>query len=167
MKKLLGKLKNNAGFTLMEMTVAVAVLVLLATAMTSGLVVSTRTYRESVFISNSEILYDTLNTALSDVLRYAAHTKDEDGIVYFSNDQYNILSGGHFVNEEGRVYIDTGAETSEMLLILNSGAYTELQVTEFSMAYDAGTHTYSGAYKISSEDGLMIKDCTFAFRSLR
>lgn len=162
------KIKKTAGFTLMEMIVAIAILVLISTAMTSGLAVATRSYRDSVFHSDSEVLCDTLNTALSDVLRYAVFTGSApDGTLLFANDQYNILSGGHFVNQDGRVYIDTGGDMSEQVLVINTGSYVGLQVTGFILRYDAAVNTYSGEYVIGTQDGTMTKNCTFVYRSLR
>lgn len=168
MRKLKAQLKKSAGFTLIEMIVAVAILVLISTAMTSGLIIATRSYRESVFQSDSEILCDTINTALSDVLRYAVFTTvTDEGGVQFSNDQYNILSDGHFTEQDGRIYIDTGGDTSERLLLLNTGAYVGLLVTGFALQYDDSTHSYSGTYVISTTDGSLTKDCAFIYKSLR
>lgn len=168
MKAFFGKIKKRAGFTLMEMIVAIAILVLISAAMTSGLAVATRSYRDSVFQSDSEVLCDTLNTALSDVLRYAVYTGlAPDGAVLFSNDQYNILSGGHFVNQDGRVCIDTGGGMSQQLLVINTGSYAGLQVTGFTLRYDVSGNSYSGEYVIGTEDGTMTKNCTFVYRSLR
>jgi len=162
------KTNRNAGFTLIEMTVAVVVIVLVSAAMSSGLAVATRTYRESVFQSDSAVLCDTLNTALSDVLRFAIYTQtQEGGAVLFANDQYNILSPGHIANKEGCLYIDTGGGGGEQLLLVNSGAYVGLQVTGFTLTYESGTNIYDGAYLISNADGTMTRECSFTFRSLR
>lgn len=162
------KSNRNAGYTLIEMTVAVVVIVLISAAMSGGLVVATRTYRESVFQSDSAVLCDTLNTALSDVLRFAIYTQTEEGgAVLFANDQYNILSRGHIANSEGFLYIDTGGGGSEQLLLVNSGAYVGLQVTGFTLRYESATNIYEGEYLISNADGSMTRECIFTYRSLR
>ena len=165
MKKLIAKTSGQSGLTLIEMVAAIAVLALLASAMTSGLAVSTRSYRESVFVSDSETLCDTISIALSDILRYAAYeSTDASGIVFFANEEYSIPSSGRLMNENGRIYI---ASDGNQRLIVNSGAYTSLDVQDFTMQYDEDTNTYSGTYTVASKDGAMTKACEFAYRSLR
>jgi prepilin-type N-terminal cleavage/methylation domain-containing protein len=155
------------GFTLMEMLAVIVVLVILAAGMMTGLSVATRAYRKSVFASDSEVLQSTLNTALGDILRYAAYERtDDDGMVRFSNEFYQVTSDGYFVLSEGRLYIETGGSAGR-IRVINSGAYTDLVISAMTVMYDTIGQNYSGQYTIASSDGTLTKDCTFSYRTLR
>ena len=66
------KLKSNRGFTLVEMLVALAIVVMLSLMMSYGVSVGAAVQRESTFVAESDVLASTINTALGDVLRYAS-----------------------------------------------------------------------------------------------
>ena len=157
----------SLGFTLMEMLAVVVVLVILAAGMTTGLSTATRAYRKSLFVSDSEVLKSTLNTALGDILRYALYEQTgENGIVYFSNEHYQVSSGGHFVLSEGKLHIETGS--GDRIRVINSGAYTGLVISTMTVAYDPYSQVYLGQYTITSQDGaLTTQDCVFTYRTLR
>ncbi|MPN60345.1 hypothetical protein SDC9_208073 [bioreactor metagenome] len=146
---------------------------MISVAVSSGLTVAVKAYRESVFISDAEVLQDTINTAMSDILRYGKYTgTDGDGTLLFGNDKYHILSGGHFVNANGHIYLNSGSagsddgDPSTLSLLINTGAYVSLSVENFTIAYDPANLTYSGTYTITSADDLLTKNCSFAYRSL-
>src|SRR5690606_21970008 len=74
------------------------------------------------------------------------------GTVCFTNSTYGIASG-HFLTVEGRIYMNPGSgddsDISTLILLVNSGAYTSLEVSDFRLEYDAQTAMFSGSYLIT------------------
>lgn len=67
----LKKLKSKGGFTLVEMLVALAIVVMLSLMISVGTSIGAKVQREATFVAESDILASTINTALQDVLRFA------------------------------------------------------------------------------------------------
>lgn len=144
------KLKNKAGFTLMEMLVSIFVLVLLVmgigTSMDSGLQV----YKTSNLNANSGILADIINTSLDDLLRYAEvqvvdsakPTYDAEGTngvgFLFTSRDFGML-GARFVLEDGILKMQGRAGEDGKLPaaveLVNGGSYSDLKITQFSITY--------------------------------
>lgn len=159
------KLKNNAGFSLIEMLAAVAILVILVVGMESGLNAGTKAYSDSLFESNSGALSGILNTALGDILRYSEDIAVNPGLsgevgapegfedahgsfippekagFAFTNYEYGVRAA-YF---EPRVTRDESPriilalknldDTKEKELV-NTGAYPNLEVDNFNANYD-------------------------------
>lgn len=144
------KLKNKAGFTLMEMLVSIFVLVLLVmgigTSMDSGLQV----YKTSNLNANSGILADIINTSLDDLLRYAEvqvvdstkptyDAKAAEGIGFLFTSRDFGMIGARFVLEDGILKMQGRAGEDGTLPaaveLVNGGSYSDLKVTEFSITY--------------------------------
>ncbi len=103
LKRCTKKLKSNRGFTLLEMLVALAIVVMLSLMMSVGSSVGAQVQRESTFVAQSDILASTINTALGDVLRYSDVTLvDElaDGTEPSPNEAYKYES--ILTNEAGQ-----------------------------------------------------------------
>lgn len=160
---------NKKGFTLMETLAAVLVLMLICVGITTGLASATREYRRSLFVTDSQVLENTIRAAATDVLRYATFVKNENNSAYFSNAEMNILPEGQIVNgseevtgtNEGYLYIKRS--DSSYTLLVNKGAYGSLTATGFTLSYEAGAFT--GTYTIVLDEDL-TKNCTFTVRSL-
>ena len=69
------KLKSSAGFSLVEMLCAVAVLMLLCVMVNTGLSVAMKTYFDLTAESETQLLLNTLTDAIAGELRYAHETK--------------------------------------------------------------------------------------------
>lgn len=156
--------RSRRGFTLTETLAAVLILTLLTGVIAMGTSTAAQSYRQLLFTSESDLLASTLNTALGDVLHYA--TEPEKATASFSNPNYGV-NGGHFLNANGKLYLNTAnvaddAEGATLLTLVSDGAYTNLKIRDFSIAYADGLFT--GGYTIAGgEDALPI---TFVFRPL-
>ena len=65
------KLRNNKGFSLVEMMAVLAILVVLVMGMGSTMDAGSMIYREAIFEADSGSLSGILNTALGDILRHS------------------------------------------------------------------------------------------------
>lgn len=157
------KLKSKSGMTLMEMMASLLILTLLVTAMGTGMDTAMNVYGDAMFESNSASLAGIVNTALSDVLRYAQdiRTKDTANGETFQDAAGNALGsnvGFVFTNIEygvQDVYFQTktGSDETRGILTLrslrfddqsgsimetalvNAGAYPDLEITNFKAMY--------------------------------
>lgn len=146
------------GFTLVETLVAVMILVLVTLAIATGVGAGVGIHRDSRFASESELLASSLHYALGDFYRYA-HV-NENG-TSFENPQYPG-AGWQLQDVDGRVVMDSAGVSTPLL---SEGAYTNLNVTAFTVNYTDGVFT--GSYNIvSGWDAAIIKTITFAFRPL-
>ena len=65
------KLTSKSGFTLVEMLVSLAIVVMMSLMISVGTSVGAKVQRESTFVAESDILASTINTAVQDVLRFS------------------------------------------------------------------------------------------------
>ena len=163
------KLRCKRGFTVVELLAALLIVVLLGMVIAAGISVGTQVYRDSIFLSESDILKSTINITLSDVLRYATvvETDGDGNVLTFNSANYNISGGGMELSEEGHlVYYEYAGDTAHELV--NRGAYTTLTLTGFSVTYDATTGVFSGSYTIAlgDGDGGLLRTAEFSFRSI-
>lgn len=166
------KLKNKAGFTLMEMLVSIFVLVLLVmgigTSMDSGLQV----YKTSNLNANSGILVDIINTSLDDLLRYAEvqvvdstkptyDAKGAEGIGFLFTSRDFGMIGARFVLEDGILKMQGRAGEDGTLPaaveLVNNGSYSDLKITYFTITYvpkgSTMTVTRTDGRKYNSTEG--------------
>lgn len=162
----MNKLKNKAGFTLMEMLVAIMILVFLVIGIGVGMDAGSRIYREATFETDSASLAGILNTNLGDILRYSTNikvnpdyfqgadgtnlSKDEVGFVFTSweygvEDAYfytPVLQGGTSMG----VLQLKNLNDIQVIELVNKGAYPDLAVSNFELTYVApGTNSEGGA----------------------
>ena len=141
-KKIFNKIRDGRGFGLVEMLVAVAILGLLSTGVAVMINTSSKVYTDSTFISESGTVENMINSALSDVLRFAKCKETaEDGQTVtkltLDDSDLNYLittnSAGYLVKE--RLSRGDGG-LSKATKLLNSGSYAGMKVKDFSIAYD-------------------------------
>ena len=175
------QLNHRRGFTLVELLCAMLVMALLGMVVSVGISTAVRVQRESTFIAHSDVLTATLNTSMSDVLRFATvntqKTEDrDDGHIYFSNQEYMITDGYIFVDGDGRVGVHMNDTDDTVRYFISNGAYTGLEVQAegaaseggFSLSYDKNTRLFTGTYTVrekTSGDPL-TKASEFAFRCM-
>lgn len=159
--------RRNKGFTLVETLVSLLILLLISVGVTAGVGAAGRVYRSSLFASESELLSDTLETALSDVLRYSTVVNGASDPVTFRNPNYIDMADCSLSLTEGRIVLqpDGADPDAEGNPLLSDGAYSSMKITAFTLTYDG--ETYIGSYTIEStaQTGLE-KTCTFCFRPL-
>ena len=156
-------MRRSRGFTLVETLAAVAILVILIATMSLGLASASDTYRISLFDAESATLADTVDTALGDVLRYAAWEREDR----FTNPDYGV-SGGRLFLKEGKLCInpsplDEDAEGLRITPLISDGAYSNLELSGFTLSYEDGV--FRGSYTIASEG--ISREIEFCFRTLR
>jgi len=160
------KFKGKKGFTLIEMTVCVLTLALVALICTTGYSIAMRSYNDSKFESNSQMLESMLNTSLGDVLRYAYDISDEGTAVVFSNDSYGLLGGGLTVKNDRLIYKDGDTEN----FLVSTYSYIDgLYIKDFDLNYtvnDEGKNIFEGSYTICSEFSTKEKVVTFRYISI-
>lgn len=113
------KLHERRGTTLSEMLVAVAILGLVTLAVSVGVTSSLRVYRDSVALSNAQILVSTISQALLDDLRFARDIEMDgtSGEVVYTSPNYGL--GASVKSEDGRITVGDYE-------LLGSGAYAGL-----------------------------------------
>ena len=105
------KQKKKAGLTMVELLCALAVLLLVAACMVVGVSLAVRSYDRSLASSEAQVLCATLQTTVSDELRYS-------GTLFY--DQTGRLTG-FFSQEHGGEDAKDGFQTDENGQILLGG----------------------------------------------
>lgn len=145
------KLRKNKGFTLVETLAAMLIVVMISAVMVAGINSAITVYKKSTFLSESETLVSTLNTRLSDILRYAQYdSTDASAVVHFTNYSENIGKGTlTLYNDKIMIVPDNkGAGPSEYRGITSDISYTTMKISDFTLTYKDGV--YSGSYKVTS-----------------
>lgn len=152
------KLSGKSGMTLMEMMVSIAIVALLAVGMNTGMMAGMRVFTEASADSRLSALASNINTALTDILRYAdvkeveeagakkhVMTNLEYGLrdAYIEKDTNGILQI-YFWTKRGTLPNKTRAlVNSGYYYTASSGANTEdppnFIVTEFSITPQTDT----------------------------
>lgn len=167
------KRRKNRGFTLVEAVVTCLMMSLVALAITTGTQGAIGAYYSSLFVSEGDILVNNLEIALSDVLRYASYTREEEDtlVPHFNNEEYRILDGC-LVLEDGFFYLQantpTEAEVAKRTLLINRGCYSNLRIKEFELKYNVSTMLYEGSYVLKDQTrDRMERKVEFCFRTLK
>ena len=157
MKKLLKK----GGFTLVEMLAALMILVLLVVGMDAGISAANLAYTRSVFESNSAALAGILNTAMGDILRYsedvrvptAQEAPQDPPAVVFTNYDYGVRNGYFSIPDSQPDAPATlqirNLQNDRAAELINTGAYPDLQISDFQISYDPAGRYFSISYQIS------------------
>lgn len=151
------KLHSQAGFSLTEVLVALAILGLLTLAITAGISSSVPVYRESMDLSESAVLSSTLSQALFDELRFAENVEvDASGLLTFTSRSYGP-DVSISTSDEG--YLQVGSS-----LLVGDGAYTGMSA-QAGITYDAAEQSFTVLLSIF-KDGAEKKQVPFTVRSV-
>ena len=157
--KLAGK-RAQAGFTIIELLAALAILAVLGTMVASAMVTGSRIMATSTATANASVLEQSIQTALSDTLRYAsAHVPagassaenpsfDSDSFLDYAG---SAVRDGRLGVEEGRIALNTASGIQYVPKA--AGIYTDFMVSDFQLNYDCATNVFSATYTISLPDG--------------
>ena len=139
------KLRGSRGVTLTETLCTVLIVLLISAMLAVGVRFAVRTYRESMELSETELLCSTLTAAISDKLRYCTVETDAvfiQGVGYVKGTAENIFTVN---SDSGQVYLGENK-------LLGVYAYPEgLKVKDFSVKYDGTKRIFTVAFQI--EDG--------------
>ena len=176
------KIQAKRGFTLIETLAALLITVMLSLIVATGISSAANAYRRAVFVSESEVLSSTINTALADLLRFAYNIKEDvtgEGNYYtFDNASYKLYNA-HFILEteenSGLTYIafvhDSGDVDDEgkpvPYSLCSLGAYTSMTITDFQLDYSPETTTFKGSYTLMSRSNTSFKKTIqFTYKSI-
>lgn len=159
------KMRNNAGFSLLEMLVAIAILVILVVAIGTSMEAGTRIYKDATFESESGTLAGILNTSMGDILRYSINVRDEeyllsrnadfevpaDAVCYKNkkeNDQFFVFTSIDYGIQDAYFYLKPHSSGKNMSVLymnnlrngrttelVNTGAYPDLLVSDLNLVY--------------------------------
>ncbi|MBQ2901237.1 MAG: type II secretion system protein [Agathobacter sp.] len=173
------KLKSRNGFTLIEMLACVVVLLLIGGICSAGMSLATRSYNESIYESDSQMLEDTLNLYLCDILRHATSVQTEGdeavaekNVISFTNVAYQIYDGHIEVSERtegsGGTFLVYESSNGQGAMIVGENVYAgTLYISDFVLKYNPEKNYFTGYYTIQSEvvEGLE-KKCEFTCRTI-
>lgn len=149
------KLKNKAGFTLVEMMAVVLILVILTMGIGKTMDAGMQIYRDAIFEADSASLAGILNTALGDVLRFSEDITENTGTFedasgslidravvefVFTNWEYGaedayfhipLQAGGI---SKGVLQMKSISNT-DIIELVNTGAYPDLVISNFEIQY--------------------------------
>ncbi len=171
------KLKNNAGFTLIEMLCALLIMVILIMGIGVGMDTGSQIYRDATFESDSATLAGILNTSIGDILRFSSVTKSDEirnlpegfdptkvEFVFTSLD-YGIQHAYFHtpVYEDGTsmgVLQLKNLKNDKVVELVNTGAYPELVISNFECKFTPRANPgieggyFTVTYKIYSESDM-------------
>lgn len=146
------KLKNNAGFSLIELLCALLILVILVMAIGVGMDTGTKLYFDATFEAESATLAGILNTSIGDILRFSSVTMtenitnvpegfDKTEVPYvFTSVDYGIQHAYFYtpVYEDGSskgVLQLKNLKNDKVVELVNTGAYPDLVISNFVITY--------------------------------
>lgn len=140
------KLKTSAGFSVVEMLCAVAVLMLLCVMLNSGLSVAMKTYFDLTAEAETQLLLNSLTNAVAGELRYAYEVSGVE------NPTYN--GGLSLDSSSGQILVADGAGESRELLPKEKngrgGAYKngDYRVENMKITYDKDASCFTLMLKV-------------------
>ena len=119
------KLRNEGGYTLSELLVAIIILVLVSSCMTLGINLAGKSLNQTVLNSRAEALAETLEELISDELRYAEDVVNSGGELA----SFTSISRGEnasYLVKNGKAYIKTVQKgKTEEASVLGYSAYPD------------------------------------------
>lgn len=169
--------RNQRGFSLSELLVTTAILLLVSAIMAAGVPAALRSYMGVVDASNAQLLLATTSTRLRDELGVAdvnanpGPTKNDDGITFVSMEtgftttvKKNADKGITLVEVAGSE--DTSVETDLVPQANGKGAKTNLRTTFDSIVYNNGVFTINNL-RVLDGNGREIAGAKFDTLNIR
>ena len=180
------RLRSRNGMTLIETLAAVLIIALLTSVILSGSQAAFHVYVQNTFAAESQNVADTINKALSDVLRYAVNVKtDEDGYVTaYTNSSYGVTNGVICLgqtssDDEGLIFLDYyGEDNDRNIFLLSDLSYSRFRVVPedydpdeggdvsfFDLRFSDGV--FAGSYRLYDPLSHRVSDVfMFSFRAV-
>ena len=161
------KTRAKRGFTLMEMLVSLAILVIIVMGIGVSMDAGVRIYRDAVFEADSASLAGILNTNLGDILRYSTRVTENEGDnlkdasgaflpeqdvgFVFTSYEYGVQDAYFYtpIHPDGTlkgVLQIRNLRNEHVVELVNSGAYPDLVITDFEITYVAPGAEVRGGY---------------------
>jgi len=143
------KLRNNAGFSLGEMLLAMLILLLATGIVAVGIPAAARVYYKAVDGANAQLLLSTTKTCLRDELALASEitvSDDQKTVSYTGADGriYEIYNSDNTEGVQGIMVKDTSVNGTEHFLVSSAAATPSLHAVYDSISFDKGIVTVSG-----------------------
>lgn len=146
---ILQKLRSSRGFTLLETLIAVGILAIVVTVISTGMPVALHVYKEAVASSEAGVLASTLTEAIADEFRWATDPQTDGtytSAVYGRGAKITVDDDGHLM---------IGAYP-----LVGERAYTNnLKISTFEYAYTDGKIAVK--FAIADPDGKERKSVQF------
>ena len=159
------KLRDRRGITLTEMLCTVLIVLLLTALLVVGIRFASKTYTESMRLSEAQELCSTLTSVISDKLRFCGTvTQDENGgltQIFIQNVGSVEGKGDAFqIGEDGQLALGDRH-------LLGSASYPKgLQVTAFTLRYDASTDIFSVTLEIGDRSRQTLSQTSFEVKRI-
>ena len=155
------KLRGSRGVTLTETLCTVLIVLLISAMLAVGVRFAVRTYRESMELSETELLCSTLTAAISDKLRYCTVEADNtvfiQGVGYVKGPAENIFTVN---SDSGQVYLGENK-------FLGAYAYPEgLKVKDFSVEYNDTERVFTVQFQIKDRRGTKLAEANFQVKQI-
>lgn len=177
------KIKNNQGFTFVEMLACVLTLLLIAGIVSAGMNLALKSYNESMYESDSQMLESTLDLYICDILRHATKIETEEVdadpsrpgekiVTGFTNVAYQIYGGNIKVlekeDDDGGAFMVYETKNNDGVMLVGTNVYAgTLYISDFTLKYNEEKGYFTGTYLIKStilENA--SRECTFTCRTI-
>lgn len=153
------KLKDKKGMTLTEMLCAVIVMLLVTSLLTIGVRFAVKSYKSSMAEAQAQTLCSTLNTAITDKLRFCGNVNESGGTIFIQDIGAVSDNGeGEFfhINSEGEIVLDEAGEKK----LLGSKSYPRgLMVDALKVTYSEGVFHVS--FSVTDSTGAALAKSDF------
>ena len=159
------KLRDRRGITLTEMLCTVLIVLLLTALLVVGIRFASKTYTESMRLSEAQELCSTLTSVISDKLRFCGTvTQDESGDltqIFIQNVGSVEGKGDAFqIGEDGQLALGDSH-------LLGSASYPKgLKVKSFTLRYDASTDIFSVTLEIGDRSRQTLSQTSFEVKRI-
>lgn len=129
-------IKNNKGYSLVEVLAAIIILLLVTGGVATGVVLSRNQYQNSITQSEASELYNSLSSLINNELKFTNEIKtdDDNNVTSFYSVSYatksaltgfdTIDSNNKPTNGYGQIILRSTADENDIKRLLGYGAYT-------------------------------------------
>ena len=169
-------IKNNKGYSLVEVLAAIIILLLVTSGIVTGVVLSKHQYQSSITQSEASELYNSLSSLINNELKFTNEIKTDsnNNVTSFYSVSYatkSALTGfdtidndGNTTSDYGQIILRSTADESDIKRLLSYGAYTNgLGGKVDSLTYKDGIFTVT--LSVGTSDKTIISK-TFNVRPL-
>lgn len=158
-------MKNNKGFSLVELLATVIIIGLVSGGLVTGIVLSNKQYKNSIRQSEASELYNTISSLLTYELKFTNQVElDGDKLVAFKSISYQLADvqliniyvldeDGNETNEYGKIAF--GSSDKKNYLVGNA-TYTKDLGVILNITYNQTTNLYTVNLDIGYDDKSVI-----------
>lgn len=160
MKKIIKKLKNNRGFSLMEMLACIVVMLLVTGIISLTIQMGVKYFTKSVRDSESQVLCGALTTAVKEELEYATNVQaTASGYTYYSRARAHGSGCTIEPNADGQLSVKKG---SVYYPLVGSESYSYNMTATGIINWDSVNRVFSVTLNILDGDGNDLTNETFS-----